>query len=679
MEARSYDRGGLSIIEGMILKDIKGPSSLISKQIVISAFCPKIAVSCTEHSKVVAGAFGFSTVLELFRYFESSAVVTSKLDVRFVKPIHDVLEEQKNVEGQLRLHSILGSGAAHGNSFSGGDKSFGLPSELFNMRSLETLANDVIKDVDSELRELLASEQRDSEKVIDLQNSIYTKYFTKLVSSTAPSPYETFNHPILQLFVASADDDALSLKRLISDWKSLELPNWIDKDEILPLAIIIVNKNVADDLQRGLRLQETLKLDMGIKSSLLSVSVPGIGDDDVVEETATKLATVHKPIFDTVDEELNRVHFSRPTVEIPLKSKRSVETFLQEIIQNVMVPFMRRKIKLWTDEVVAPRKSLAGRLFGAGRKWGNAGSSSLFSMGDNKKGSPQPQTMSSYNETEGYYYAKSPDFLIRRLGDWSFMLRDYKDSYTTYELLKKDFLNDKAWCHLSSLQEFMLISLLIGASNRITPLDVAGSGNGITPKIIHDLINPMVDSIYYSYFSRSNLKTYTLRSVIVLAELFIALSQSTVSSSTVTEIYCGQAIRLLRKIVDGNIVDSTFKGKLMERIAYVYGCYYRAVVEASPPQKPTPDPENGDDQPIANVLKTHYKNTDHLGETRHRKSALWLLMACRQLDPIIKPVQVKVLLDEIDVQIAQGEGDPADHMWLYRENQLLSKLKTSVS
>ena len=41
---------------------------------------------------------------------------------------------------------------------------------------------------------------------------------------------------------------------------------------------------------------------------------------------------------------------------------------------------------------------------------------------------------------------------MRKLADFAFMLRDWKLAHSTYDIVRKDFANDKAWKYAAGAQ-----------------------------------------------------------------------------------------------------------------------------------------------------------------------------------------------------------------------------------
>ncbi|ODV82798.1 hypothetical protein CANARDRAFT_30521 [[Candida] arabinofermentans NRRL YB-2248] len=687
--------------------DVHGPPSLISKQIIVQNYCPKISVTSTRIVDAVASSLGLGTFLELLGYFEHSLIQQDagsnsvgagtpplRLNVRFFKPLQEQLKEQEQ-SLKLRRGSSGGTGGTGSSmatlSGSGFLNQKFTSTELYSLTVLDNYVNDYIKTIDSRIKKCQMEDTSGSKlDVTLLHNSIYLNFLTKLISSTTVSPFECFNHPIIQLFVISATDDIDTVRDLLIGWKNYDFPNWIDLESILELVLIIVDKDVPEDLQKGLRLQEELKLAMGIKSSITPIYIPKEMDQ------TTETITLFPPMYAHVDDDLARVgNNTGNSIHIPKNTFEVLFVQLQEIIYKTMIPYMEKKIRIWTEEVVTPRKSFTGRFFSASKKWGASSSSSssassasttkksFFSFGSSSNEKEEASSSSSFNSSEGYYNATSQEMTIRRLGDWHLMLRDYKGSFTTYELIKKDFIGDKAYAYLSSLQEFMIISLLIGASNKLNPLDRLPSSStttgGITTKIITDVINPLVDSTYYSYLSRCNLKTYTIRLTLITAELFFALGQSTamifnsnkspnlhlVSPDT----YYNESLKLFKKLLDSKLLDTSPNAKLMERIACIYHNYDKPLI--SPPMEKS----ESSYYETENANKLSEPDLCNLGRSRNRKAMMWLLLAAKELDPVSKPIQVQILVRCIESNLL---SDNSNSLWLYREDGLLSKLKQSL-
>jgi trafficking protein particle complex subunit 8 len=62
-----------------------------------------------------------------------------------------------------------------------------------------------------------------------------------------------------------------------------------------------------------------------------------------------------------------------------------------------------------------------------------------------------------------YSYA-TQEAQTRRLADFAFMIRDYRLATSMYDLVRKDFMNDKAWLHYAAAS----VSVRSGATGLVT-------------------------------------------------------------------------------------------------------------------------------------------------------------------------------------------------------------------
>ncbi|GME97127.1 unnamed protein product [Ambrosiozyma monospora] len=224
----------------LINPDIRGPPSFLSKQLIVQAHSPKISVISTSSADNIAAKYGFTNFLNLLGYFENSffdvdqpgspLTVGSayRITVRFTKPMHVLLKEQDSQQSQSLSQFSADGGDASGDDVSAsasGNGSIGFSGvngpkfpELYNNTLFNKNISDFVDGIDEaiEQTEFLKSFQNmnyssqqtgtdnlDELDVTILQNTIYLKLLTKIVSSPILSPFETFNHPVIQLFVTS--------------------------------------------------------------------------------------------------------------------------------------------------------------------------------------------------------------------------------------------------------------------------------------------------------------------------------------------------------------------------------------------------------------------------------------------------------------------------------------------
>ncbi|KAI8328146.1 ER-golgi trafficking TRAPP I complex 85 kDa subunit-domain-containing protein [Chlamydoabsidia padenii] len=137
------------------------------------------------------------------------------------------------------------------------------------------------------------------------------------------------------------------------------------------------------------------------------------------------------------------------------------KVMVKELISQSLVPFMERNIQHWNEQVASARRGITGRLFGASRR--------LF--GTNQSRNPSPQSIQTIpsngknlpagvNSLVIYPYG-APEAQMRKLADYSFMLRDYKFAQVIYDTVRRDYATDKAYKYHAGTQEMIGVCFLM--------------------------------------------------------------------------------------------------------------------------------------------------------------------------------------------------------------------------
>ncbi|KAJ2702993.1 hypothetical protein H4218_000491 [Coemansia sp. IMI 209128] len=112
-----------------------------------------------------------------------------------------------------------------------------------------------------------------------------------------------------------------------------------------------------------------------------------------------------------------------------------------------VVPHMQYVIRVLSDQTASERRGITGRLFSAGRRYLNTSS----------------KAENTYVGADGevYYRHKSPEAMLRRLADCSFMLKDYRFAQSVYQIARRDFQSEKAWMCYAGAQEMIGVCKLL--------------------------------------------------------------------------------------------------------------------------------------------------------------------------------------------------------------------------
>ncbi|KAJ3268862.1 Trafficking protein particle complex 8 [Terramyces sp. JEL0728] len=127
----------------------------------------------------------------------------------------------------------------------------------------------------------------------------------------------------------------------------------------------------------------------------------------------------------------------------------AVEVFMKDFLATNVFSYISQQMKDWERDVASARRGISGRLFKVGLKY----------FGSSKS---NPTQSSSFVDPETKIVAfpyHSPEMLMRKLGDYAFMVRDIKYAQTTYESAKKDFsTSEKYYKFFAGIQEMLAIT-----------------------------------------------------------------------------------------------------------------------------------------------------------------------------------------------------------------------------
>lgn len=174
------------------------------------------------------------------------------------------------------------------------------------------------------------------------------------------------------------------------------------------------------------------------------------------------------------------------------------------LIQSI-VPFMESRIVTWNDQVASKRRGLGGRFMSLSKRWTTFGSSRGSSAATTAS---QSLSNASFDPDRGYYSPEAPEAIMRQLADYAFMLRDFKLAYSTYDALRADFSNDKAWTYHASASELAVVSYLLIPQT-------------LSTRSRSEVIDQKLDTALYSYLTRCSMPSGAVRSLLLTIELLI--------------------------------------------------------------------------------------------------------------------------------------------------------------
>jgi hypothetical protein len=401
--------------------------------------------------------------------------------------------------------------------------------------------------------------------------NLYPLYQRRLLSAIPFSPHETFSHPVACIVAVSSHNSnpIKSLGKLYEDSSrgKERPPQWMYKDYLR--YYVLVHDEEKDDINKSTALFEEMKKNFGLHCHFLRVrsSQCIITDDDAILFPACT--------WMSASEELSKLRDLHGDEEIPSSlciyesDAIAIRSFIREMVTQSIVPYMERCVSLWNEQVISKRTGLSGRFISLSKKWtGLGGGSRTAAQVTANSGT------GNYDSVIGCYRTEAPEALMRKLGDFALMLRDWKLAQVAYDFCRTDFHSDKAWQYHAAASEMTAISSLLGSQFL-----------GIKTRL--DVIDQTLDASIYSYLTRCSNKYGSVRSLVFGFELLALRGPSALDSAT------RWGSRLLESQCVGDIGASLLK----ERLSTIYA---------------------------SRIIRGNYNHG-----TRIRKAAFWKIMAAQ--------------------------------------------------
>lgn len=378
---------------------------------------------------------------------------------------------------------------------------------------------------------------------IEATSPYYSLYIRRLLSGIPVSAHETFSHPVACVIAISSrsKNPIDELRQLYNETRTGEksVPGWVDGEYLR--YYVLVHDEERDDITRSITLFEQMKRHLGLHCHLLRLrsSQSAETDDDSIPLPRSDWMTAEEELADIKRSDLEE-EFEDPTRHIFESDATAIRTFIREMVTQSIIPTMERHVSVWNDQVASRRRGIAGRFMNLSRKWGGFGGGSRSSTGSASGGADTYEAL-------GYYRPETSEAIMRKLADFAFMLRDFKLAHSTYDLLRSDFHDAKAWKYHAATNEMAALSLLIMPQS-------------MSSKSRSETLDQMLDAALYSYHTRCSSPFGALRALTLGLELLRLRGGSAVDDAA------KWGIRLLDTKTLGPIGDALMK----ERLAVCY-------------------------------------------------------------------------------------------------------------
>ncbi len=352
---------------------------------------------------------------------------------------------------------------------------------------------------------------------------LYPFYLRKLLSTSSIVPYETFSHPVTCLIAVSSSHPAPieALRQLYSDTghKGKKIPAWMGTEYLRYYVLIHDEEN--DDITKSTALFDLMKRHFGLHCHLLRLrrSQCVLTDDDSTRVPSCEWLSAEEEIEKPWLRGRLRCTFlitgsllmsKDYTDDVGLSDKyilesdsTAIKSFLREMVTQSIVPFMESRVVTWNDQVASRRRGISGRFMSLSKRWTGFGTTKSTTPG--LAGTSNPSG-SNYDYLQGFYPPDTPESTMRQLGDYAFMLRDWKLAYSTYDFLRADFGHDKAWAYHAAANEMTAITSLL------TPY-------AFNSRARSESLDQMLETASYSYLTRCSMPFNVIRCLTIAIEL----------------------------------------------------------------------------------------------------------------------------------------------------------------
>jgi trafficking protein particle complex subunit 8 len=428
---------------------------------------------------------------------------------------------------------------------------------------------------------------------LESTSPFYTLFLRRVLSGIPLAPHETFSHPVACVIAISSRNtnpiETLRNLYIESSNGPKKVPLWVNNEYLR--YYVLVHDEERDDITKSMTLFDQMKRHFGLHCHLLRLRSSNCvaTDDDSVQLPRCQWISASEELAGIQTREVQEdLEDSYPCIYE--SDVTAIKTFIREMVTQSVIPSMERCVSTWNDQVASRRRGISGRFISLSKKWTGFGASSRNSSG-NSIGSGS--SSSNYDALQGFYRPDAPEAVMRKLADYSFMLRDWRLAQSTYELLRSDFNNDKAWKYHAAANEMAAISTLL-------------IPQAISSKVRSETVDQMLETASYSYITRCGASYGALRSLALGMELL------RLRGGSATDDAARWGSKLLEYKVVGAIGDALIK----ERVSVCYSSKKGA--------------------------------GSGLWGARTRKSALWSVQAADSWLTLGKPQQSKQRLEEVN-------------------------------
>ncbi|KAJ5737014.1 uncharacterized protein N7483_002139 [Penicillium malachiteum] len=498
------------------------------RSLVIRAFSPTIAIHASEDTDHLVRNKGFKGGFwELVRPYGET--VSGKVVIR------DSVGSSRAWEDYgVRFVDLKGFGRAPAGRESGRESTLTQMEELLD------------QELDSRERMLGASIPSKDALGVPVASPLWKLLLRQILSANPAAPHETFCHPVASVIAISSRNTAPleALRQLYAESSTgaKRLPDWVHQEYLR--YYVLVHDEERDDITESTKLYDQMKRHFGLHCHLLRLrsSQCVVTDDDSVQVPTCEWLSPQEHLSGAGEAAETLVDLGTDGVPYLFESDATaIRAFIRELVVQSVIPFMENRVAVWNDQIASRRRGISGRFMSVGRRF------MTFGAGSRASGTGAAGGSGNYDPTNHNYSPDMPEAILRKMADFSFMLRDWKLSASTYEMIQSDFKNDKAWEYHAGAHEMCAVSMLLN------PL-------GMSTKIKLENIDQMFENACYSYLTRCSDVPHALRSLTLAVELLKSRGGSATES----------AARWAMRVMDYGLVGPIGQILFTERVSACY-------------------------------------------------------------------------------------------------------------
>lgn len=281
----------------------------------------------------------------------------------------------------------------------------------------------------------------------------YTSFRQQWINGMKVSEHESFMHPVACMLVASGSEtDPIGTLQSLQKHPAVQ---QVQSQSFAGSNVLLYYVLVHDERDESIRQTVDLKFDqvrraLGQNAALLKInSNTSLLEADDGDERAkiSAIWTGHKAAQSPLTLVQEHKCQSAYGAMITMRDVASIREALKQMMVRSVVPHMQYRIRVLSDQTANQRRGITGRLFSAGRRYFGA-ATKASSTQTNPSG-------------DVYYRYDSPEGMLRKLADYSFMLKDFRFAQSVYQVAKRDSQSEKVWLCYAGAQEMVGVCKLM--------------------------------------------------------------------------------------------------------------------------------------------------------------------------------------------------------------------------